>query len=523
MKLTFLENQFVLQNVDKWTESNPAFKKSWIRYIHTDAPYYGSNKLSEAVRFRSVADEKAERIFKNFMLKRLPIPSHGLIVPNHRTLFEFQSERGVPHILSHSKNYLAHEPGLGKSAQFITSVNTKPGRAVVICPSFLKTMWAREITDWYHLDFPVIEIVPDSENQSKCNFAADFIICSDSMIEKEWVRKGLASFNVRHVAVDEAHRFKTPNANRTVALFGGRNKKIKSRGMIYESEHVTLMSGTPLLNRPIELWPILYGIAPQLINFMLYRDFGFHFGDAVQDERGHWRFTGSSNEEELHQKVIGSGFMQYIKKTDVLKDLPPKIRQVLTVDQDSRALEIKELDSELRKRFKKTKVDEAESLGEYAKLRHLNGLAKIDWVSGVVSAILNYDKDERILLFAYHRDVVAMLAHALRAHSPMVINGGVTDEERTAIEDLFQSGKRNLIIGNIDAMNLGLTLTKATRVMFGEYSWTNALNTQAEDRAHRIGQENSIFAQYFVLPNSFDEVMLSRVWDKQEKIERIIR
>ena len=513
LKLTFLENKFVLQGLSV----KPA---NWQNFNYSDSCY--TTNLSEAARFRSVADKRAEYILENLALKKLPIPPSGPLSPKHKTLFDFQAQRGVPHILSGNKTYIAHEPGLGKSAQFICAVNTKPGPATIICPSFLKTTWAREITDWYIDDFPSIDIVQDLANESKMNWHADFLICSDAMIEKPWVQAHFAKLKTRHLAIDEAHRYKTPNTNRSIALFGGRNKKIKSPGLIYKSEHVAFLSGTPLLNRPIELWPILYGAAPELIDFMPYQDFGFRYGGAVQDDRGHWKFLGSANEDELNKKIMGR-FMQRITKAEVLPDLPPKIRQILNVDTDNRKSDVKELDQALRALFRKTKVTEGDSLGDYAKLRHANGLAKVDWVAGVVSAVLSTDLSERIILFAHHRDVVAKLADALRALQPMVINGGVASHERTTIQDLFQSGRRRLIIGNIDSMNLGLTLTKATRVMFAEYAWTDALNVQAEDRAHRIGLQDSVFCQYFVLPGSFDEVMLTRVWDKQDKIERVMR
>jgi SWI/SNF-related matrix-associated actin-dependent regulator 1 of chromatin subfamily A len=477
------------------------------------AGYFTTRNIKEAVRFRKAADSKAERIFKTLMLRNVPIPSGGFPTPKGLELLDFQSERGVPYILGRNRSYLAHSPGLGKSAQAIAAVSTKPGRTLIICPSFLKINWAREITKWFYKDFPRIQIVYDKD----APLVGDFLIVSDAMIEKEWVREKLLRERFKFKYIDEEHRFKTPWSNRAVALYGGKNKKIESKGLVYDADHVCGLSGTPMLNRPIELWTSLYARAPEVIDFMSYQEFGFRYCGATQTEYG-WEFLGSSREDELKSRL--GRFMQRIKKEDVLPDLPEKIREVIAIDRDPRRRDVIRFDHELLSRFKKEGKKVLE-LGEYAELRHANGLAKVDWASKFIADIMNEDEDEQIILFAHHRDVVSKLAFKLSNFKPEVINGGVREDERTRIEDAFQSGRCKLVIGNIDAMNLGLTLTKATRVIFVEYSWTPALNEQAEDRANRIGSLWSVFCQYIVLPGSIDEDILTSNVIKQQRIERV--
>lgn len=377
------------------------------------------------------------------------------------------------------------------------------------------------------MGFPSIAVVPESIKRHEMNWNADYIICSDSMLLREWVRHHIYRTYFKFIFIDEGHRFQTPNASRTTALFGGIIKdqngrtKLKSPGLIYTAEHVSIFSGTPMLASPIQLWPILYAMAPETIDFMPYQDFGFKYCGAFQDERGRWHFTGSSNEVELNNRIMGR-FMQRIRKQDVLFDLPDKIRDVVVMDEDPRNLKVIKMEREALKDLSAMNVVKPDYLGEYAKLRHELGLLKVDWVSNFVSSYLYSDLTEQIILFAHHRDVVAGLEEKLKAFSPLVINGGVSTERRTEIEDLFQSKKNRLIIGNIDAMNLGLTLTAATRVIFAEYSWTPALNEQAEDRAHRIGQKDSVYVQYVVLPESMDELVLNAILKKEESIRKVI-
>jgi len=508
LRLTFSQDHFVLHNT-----RNLFLGAEW--HPHAQG-IFKTNKIKEAVRFRNYADSKAEMIFKKLMLKSLPFPSGGLLSP--MPLLSFQKKQGVPFILSRNRSYLAHQPGLGKSAQFITAVNSKPGKALITCPAFLRVNWAREITKWAYRDFPSIAIIPTSSKRMTMNWDADFIICPDSMFSAHWVREGLKRVRFRHVAIDEAHRFKNAEASRTTCLFGGRTKKVQSPGLIYTAEHVVALSGTPMLNRPIELWPLLYAMAPETIDFMPLTQFGYRFCKPWRDEMGYVHFTGSSNEAELNERV--KPFLQRIRKEDVLSDLPEKIREVIFMDRDPRDKELIALDQEILKQVSKSSAEIPQSLGEIAKLRHEIGLAKAPWVAKFVHSYL--EDGESIILFAHHRDVVEELARHLAGFQPMVINGGIEQGLRTKYQDLFQSKKKKLIIGNIEAMNLGLTLTAATRVVFAEYAWTPALNEQAEDRAHRIGQHDSVFVQYIVLPNSLDERVLQRVLEKQETIGKVI-
>lgn len=510
MTLTFKENHFVLQNANL---PKTFFGAAWKPHAQFA---FKTRDIKEAVRFRKHADSKAQRIFNKLMLTQMPLPAGGLLSPI--PLMDFQKDLGVPFILSRNRSYLAHQPGLGKTAQCIVAVNSKPGRTLVIVPSFLKTTWAREITKWSAQDFPSIAVVPESSKADKFEWDADYIICSDAMLIKRWVIRGLSMQRFRYVFIDEAHRFKNCESSRTTALFGGKTKTFKSPGLIYNSEHVCALSGTPMLNRPIELWSTLYAMAPETIDFMSMTEFGRYFCGGFIDHFGAWNFNGASNESELNQRIMGA-FMQRIRKEDVLKDLPEKIREVILIDKDIRSPDVQEFDSKVLRKLEGMS-DVPESLGEYAIIRHLNGLAKVGWTASFVSEYLN--AGESIILFAHHRDVVATLAEMLLEFRPMVINGSTDQADRTQYQDLFQSGKRKLIIGNIDAMNLGLTLTKATRVVFSEYAWTPALNEQAEDRAHRIGQHDSVFVQYLVLPNSIDERMLARLLEKQETISKVI-
>ena len=514
MILTFENGKFILHNAEPSKVSLDGFIKNFATNT-----FQTTNPI-KAARFRRYADSKCERLFNKLLLKRHPFPAGGLISPME--LKPFQREQGIPFILERNRSYLAHEAGLGKSAQVIVAVNSKPGQTLIICPSFLKINWAREITKWT-VGFPEIKMI--GEDAKEFNHNADYIICSDSMVFKTWVLELLAKIKFRFVAVDEAHRFKNSGALRTTAVFGGRimekgKVKVKSNGLIYRSEHSVMLSGTPLLRSAIDLWPVLYAMAPETIQFMNYQEFGYRYTNPFEDSYGVVHFQGSNNEAELNSRIMGT-FMQRITKADVLKELPSKLREVIFIGGDKLHPEVALMNQQLTRTLQETEVEKPESLKDYAIVNHEIGLAKVKMVAAYVLNVLEYT-NESILLFAHHIDVVERLKSLLEKYNPLVINGGVENTERTKIQDKFQNKQCRIIIGNLGAMNLGLTLTAGNRAMFCEFDWNYATNEQGEDRIHRIGQTESVLIQYFVLTDTLDEIKMTSMLSKKESSERVI-
>lgn len=522
MILTYRERKFILR-LDS-PDQAPTNKK-WVKNFANNT--WQTYDVNAAARFKEVADKAAKLFFKRTLLVKRELPAGGVVVPEGLTLFKYQREIGVPFILSRNRSYLAHDPGLGKTAQFICAVNSKPGPCLIICPAFLKGTWVREITKWAVKDFPHIVVLTHAEQMKEIEHGAfDFVIVSDAIVSRPWVLDFLNTLEFRFVCIDEAHRFKSPQSQRAVAVFGGklpREKKppLISKGLVYNAEHVVCLSGTPILNRPFELWPVLYALAPETINFMDQQSFGFRYCAPTQNEYGEYLFLGSDNEAELHEKLF-SRFMHRMEKAEALPDLPKKIRQVVMLPEGLAPAEVYKLDMSLQDKINLDDLQTASGLGDYATLRHLIGQSKVQFTIEFVETLLKENPTESIILYAHHRDVAQALMSGLRDFSPRLINGGVSETERQRIQDDFQEKEFRLLVGNISAMNLGLTLTAATRVVFCEYDWTPSANEQAEDRAHRIGQTSSVFVQYLVLPKSLDEKILNALLEKQQRISKII-
>jgi SWI/SNF-related matrix-associated actin-dependent regulator 1 of chromatin subfamily A len=289
--------------------------------------------------------------------------------------------------------------------------------------------------------------------------------------------------------VDEAHRFKEETSQRTKALYS----------LIAPHFHrVVLMSGTPMPNRPMELFVPLKHLAPESIDFMDRFEYGRKYCAGFKSRWG-WDFSGASNMGKLAEK-IKSKFLLRIKKSDVLTELPEKIREVVFLG-DAPA-QVEKLESPLRKMLTETmqstlitedavkellKIRDAENLHVSTYRRGLGLLMLSDMVPFIENSI---EGGARPLVFISHQEVATKLAEKLREHNPIVITGATAPAKRQTLIDNFndKASPHRVAILNIQAGGVGFDITSSTHVILAEPSWVPAENAQASDRAHRIGQ-----------------------------------
>lgn len=523
MQLTFEKNRFVLEvnpvRAEILRQKNP----SWLKL---DNSHLETTDIGTAAKFRAVSDAHAEKIFKKIFVQFYDSPGK---LPS---FLDPHQVKGVNWIMTRSRSYLAHAPGAGKTAQVITAALMTPGtgQTVFVVPPTLTVNWVREILLWSepHGVFPTISVVPSSLFQDLMGWRAEFIIVPDSMLTKEWVLEGLRKLKIKFIAVDEASRFKESTASRTIALFGGsfkikphgvRNPRtLKSPGFIQHARHAVLLDGSPMPNRPMELWAPVYAMAPETIGFMSQDDFGFRYCGPEIDERGHYLFRRSSNEAELKQKLQET-FMHVVTEAELSH--PERKRAMLFMSSDPRTPAMKAWEQKILKKLRLEDIKDNAVDHDISKYRKILGLTKINWTVTYVQERL--EKGESVLLFAWHREVIEKLAERLSAFKPGVVMGGSVAEWRERSFEDFNKGRTKLIIGNIAAMGRGHNLQKANRVIFCEFSWTDELNKQCEKRASRKGSEQDfVRCDYIVAPNTIDETVLNAVFTKARSVKKVI-
>lgn len=500
--LTFKDRQFVY--------TTPSFVRqvSLIRNSHwnkIDEQTYSTTNLSAAAAFRQCADDIAERVFSNAFVKKLTLPSRPL-----PSLLDPHQVEGVQWILTRSRSYLAHAPGAGKTCQAIVASNYVGGTGTVvfIVPPGLTHNWVREIEKFHCGQYwPKTSVVRKSLTQKEVDWTADYIIIPDSMLSHKWVQNALRKIHIKFLAVDEASRFKTPDSRRSIALYNG---------LLQRSRHVVFMDGSPMPNRPMELWAPTYALNPEAINCMEQQDFGFLYCGATRNERGQWLFNNSSNEQELRDR-LQKDFMHVVGEERLSH--PERLRSILFMD-DVRSPEHRTWE---RRHLHQHDVSSDDvSQGEIATFRKELGLRKVNFIHHYVRERLTI-KNESIILFCWHREVANALYELLLDFEPGLVMGGTNEASRENIFSKFQSGKSRLIIGNIQAMGRGHNLQRANRIIFGEFSWTDETNRQAEKRASRKGSINkAVRCEYICVPHSMDERVLRSVFTKQKRVERII-
>jgi SNF2 family DNA or RNA helicase len=417
---------------------------------------------------------------------------------------------GISYMMGRQASLLADEMGLGKTIQAIGLINADPTvfRVLVICPASLKLNWQRELRRW--LTRPLsVEVANGSFPIS------DVVVINYDVLAKH--REAIDDVAWDLLIVDECHFLKNPDAKRTQQVLGKVDRRAKRVAVApIRSRRRVFMTGTPIVNRPVELWPIVQSLDPAGLG----RSF-FGYAKrycAAHEGRYGWDFTGSSNLDEL-QRRLRATFMVRRLKEEVLTDLPPKRRQIVVLPTDEASARLIEAERAAYERWEEALSTSSAATAEFSemsRLRHETGLAKVAVAVEFLREAL--DEGGKIVAFAHHRDVISALA-AEFGEAAVAMTGETPIAERQAAVDRFQTDpKCRLFVGSIQAAGVGITLTAAQHVVFVELDWVPGNVTQAEDRCHRIGQRGSVLVQHLVFDGSLDMRMGEVILSKQEVI-----
>lgn len=513
MQLTFSDGHFVLY-LSGFTK--PARMEYWETI---DPKTFRTTSIKAAKRFFTKADDKALKIFSKALVKFFEAPNVSRL-----TFLDPHQIEGVTWILTRSRSYLAHAPGAGKTAQAITAAVLATGapQTLVIAPPSLLANWEREIDAFAPkagLGPFTRSTIGATKDQAEVDWNAAFLICPDSMLTKPWVLDRLLKMRFKLLVVDEASRFKEPTSQRALSLFGGRLGGFKSSGLIYRAKHAVLMDGSPMPNRPMELWGPTFAMAPETIDFMAQHDFGLRYCGATVNEWGAFEFKFSSNEDELKEKLQKS-FMHVVPESALAH--PERRRKILFMNEDVRTAEHKSWDAKHLSGIDVGALDDDVKDEELSRWRRELGIRKVPFAVNYIKERVKL-KNESLLVFAWHREVCEELFHQLKEFSPGLVMGGTPAVEREVLFDGFQRGIVKIIIGNILAMGRGHNLQNADRIIFVESSWSNETNVQAEKRASRRGSVKShIACDYLCAPYSLDEAILNSIFRKSVTVKKVI-
>lgn len=425
---------------------------------------------------------------------------------------------GIAYALARKDTLIGDEMGLGKTVEGIGFVNAlrvvHAARVLVICPASLRINWLREWRTWC-----VVNVVPRIITDAWPRMMAEADLFGDGLCAimsyegaVKW-RQQIESVQWDVAIFDEAHNLKNGKSLRTKMVLGGGRERRKP----IRADRRLFLTGTPIMNRPEELWPMIHSIDPTGLGSNRKS-----FFDRYVYETRHLH--------ELHN-FMRHRFMVRRLKADVLKELPPKRRQVILLEGSGidravaaerdvlarKAAELRELAVE--NAVGRLAQWRGAAMTEMSRIRHETAIAKtpaaIDHIRGVL------EEGGKALVFCHHHDVIDMVAAAFPTAARL--DGRQSPEQRDAEVRRFKTSSAcRLFIGSIRAAGVGLTLTEATTVLFLELDWVPAAMMQAEDRAHRMGQRDSVLVQHLVADRSIDQAMSAALIKKAEVIEKIL-
>lgn len=400
---------------------------------------------------------------------------------NHNaSLFQHQKE-GIDWLHRRTHALLHDDMGLGKTLQALMSIPRGTG-TVVVCPANVKGVWERETNKWR----PDLTPVSLKGRKSFRWPERDEVIIINYDILPESI--GDPSVIVNLVA-DEAHKLKTFKAQRTQ-----RFRRIGSK-----SARVWLLTGTPMMNKPQELWSVLQAAS---LGAPAYGNWD-GFCKVFNGRRGRYGYEWGIPTEDASRRLRAVALGR--RKGDVL-DLPERRHEFIDVDISKATKECDKLLDLLT--FDPEEVDLETLLSDkvvfenISRVRAVVAAAKVKALMEQVE--LHEEAEEPLIVFSAHRAPIDAIEGR---EGWAVITGDTPARKRTQIEDDFQAGKLRGVAGTIAAMGTGMTFTRASRVVFVDRSWTPADNQQAEDRVHRIGQGRTCEYLHLVGDHAIDQMV----------------
>jgi hypothetical protein len=402
---------------------------------------------------------------------------------------------GVEYVLGARRTFLADEQGLGKTVQALAALEADDAYpAIVVCPASLKLNWEREASVW----LPARSVAVASGTGGVIP-SADITIINYDIVHAHRARLSLR--RARALVLDESHYVKNPRARRTRAV------RRLAEDLPPDALRLAL-TGTPVMNHPDEL------IAQLRIIGRLSE-----FGSGARFSR---RFQGTGAEERIHWHLRRTCFVRRAKR-EVLPQLPAKRQVVLPVALDNEAeyrraeedviawlreqpLDLRELDRKVAAALR------AERLAQLNVLRRLavagKAAAALVWIEDFLAS------DEPLVVFSGHRFVQDRLLERFPSALHLVGSDSLARREEAVRE--FQAGSGpGLLVAATRVGGQGITLTRATNVAFLDLEWTPAMHDQAEDRLHRIGQDEAVTAWYLLAAGTIDETMAELIARKR--------
>jgi len=437
-------------------------------------------------KWQEALEEAREYSIRREQARRMPETAVPPMDSFSGQLLDFQ-QQGLAFLLSARRCLLADDMGLGKTVQALSFLATTAAYpAIIVAPPHLMRNWQSEIARFLNANGNLrIHVIhglkpyplPDAD-----------IYLVHYLLLRGW-KDVLPECGFKTAVFDEIQELRR----------NGTGKYSAASLLSQSCENCIGLSGTPIYNNGGEIWNV--------VNIL-----DFHFLGDWESFSREWCYGYNSaivaKPDLLGQYLRREGLMLRRLKDDVLKELAPKRRLVQEIDWDDGVYrELMKPVAQQLALLRKTSDPAQRAIIEDAicqRQRQATGIAKAPFVAAFVKALV--ESGEKVLLMAHHHAVMDIYKTELKALKPQFITGRETDVQKEKAADLFMQGKTDLLCISLRSAS-GLNLQRASCVVFGELDWSPAVHSQAEDRAHRIGQQDSLLCYYLVSPRGSDRDM----------------
>lgn len=471
----------------------------------------------EPVQWGTIAQSQTEEDVA-FQIPEMPEldGEHGLKVQP----YPYQLQ-GIARGLQLKRFINGDDMGLGKTLESIATINKANAfPCLVICPNVVKINWQRE---WHKFTDKKAMVLTDSVRDSwpffwQTGMNQVFIVNYESLRKyfvrritkaEKWTLKDVEFHNTiklfKSVIIDESHKVKSTATQQTKFC----------KGIASGKEYIILLTGTPVVNKPKDLVAQL-GIMDRMIDMGGWKGFMLRYCSGPNQ---------ASNLKELNYKLWQHCFFRR-EKSKVLTQLPDKVRQIVSCEITNRK-EYMDAERDLIDYLKRYKEADDEKIQKSLKGEVMVriGILKDITARGKLKEVIDFVKDfrengKKIILFCNLHEIVDRLMIAFP--SAVCVTGRQNMQEKQASVDAFQKNpKTDVIICSIKAASAGITLTAASDVAFIELPWTYADCDQAESRAHRIGQKDSVNCYYLLGRRTIDQ-KLYRIIEEKKHISNAV-
>lgn len=527
-KLTRTQSEYIL----KYHNIDPKVAKKNIKLVKS----FGEKLMEERLLVKPVEEiwcekllcetEKAYHIYGKVIesdkLNCFWLPKSAILRPekkftgvidyskyNNRPPMEHQKV-AIETLLANDKFILADDMGLAKTgSSVIASLESGAKKILIICPASLKINWKREIEIYSDRRVLIVE-------GTKWGSTFDYYIINYDIlknyhsIEKEQREFSLLlneKFDL--VIVDEAHNISNTTAQRTKLV----------NDLLSEIPKIWLLTGTPMTSRPINYFNLLElvdsSVAMNWQHYVKRYCGGYQF---KVNGRKIWNTGGATHLDELRERTKDIVLRRL--KTEVL-DLPDKIVTPIYLDLENLVFYDNEFENFIKiSEEEKNKDSLSVSLNRLMKLRQIISYEKIEYTCELIDKFIEQDK--KVIVFTSFTNTLDTIHEKYKKNS-VVLDGRMSKEKRQQSIDRFQNDdKIKVFIGNIIAAGVGITLTAAEGVIMNDLSFVPAHHAQAEDRAMRIGQKNSVLVYYPIFENTIEMNVYNILARKKNIIDTVM-